>query len=1158
MKHTTLVRAFFAVILTTLFGSLFSTASAATVSIINNWQNPAPYSFYSYTSPVHVVGSYTLPPDWVGTIYVWQDGVQLPQTLTVSNLGGVTPKNASFDINLGIQPALPSPHEISIEFFGGASCFILNTCPGTSSNWTDESIVPRTYTASNTPDPVLAISYDANGTTPLQSPAFDFANVPMSTTDTRTLYVRNVGGGTAIGAASIAGGSNPFYCVGTCTYSILAGAPAIPIQVQYAPGSAGMTSSGVLAFGCTSPNCAGVNANLTGSSVASAVPPQLDLSDSYLGYGYVNINQSVDQDITIYNTGGGILSGSMTFGDPSYSCIPGCNYAIPAGGSYTITVRFNPTTGGGHDTSATFTGGVTPETIYIYGSGNDQPIIDLNCVGCDGVGAGGQYHWDLPNPVAPGQTLYQTIEVSNVGVGVLSGEVTPTPGSWNTAGWHCVSVTQGGVTTPYTDATPCTYSNLVYGGPPAIVQMSFVGSVANVGPQHDYAYFSNTPNPSDGPDALELSAAVTVDPLLNITGLGGELVFVDTLVNVATSDLYGNASDAILLENVGTTPLTVVINLPVGAGVFTCVNPLHCNTPIIIAAGATVPVAFSFNPPTPYFYNQAFSICVSGTCGNYNMRGLGQNPQLGIMSVIPGGQNMDLMKICAEDGNTCAFTGTKTVYYGNNIKNVSKLATGGVMCDTPSFGSDPAPGIGKYCWYANTNSGTWTNKPWTTSNLFGIYNSGIGGTVYYKIISPTNFKCSTSRSWSGYCQSYVTNYDEQDFTYNYDINFAPIYFNPTIAGPISQSLRIDYHFVAWDGNSPPDCNYCHSTTTTLTGTGISGAHLFAITTPFPVTNVGASSTVNLTVYNDGTTADNGVTVNYVSGEFSCTANCGPYDLAPGGSQLAQVTFSPTSAGTKNGSFLITSTDPVPVGPASITVPMTGVGNASPVVGILNPVGGSLDYGVVNQGSQRVSGDGTLPAIIVTNTGAGLLTGDATLVDTVHYVCVSCHYEALANGQQQEIKIAFVPKSVSPPALNNTVNFSGGNAPINFLLYGQGALGASSINSPDTNFGRVVIRPGNFKEQVVTVYNLGSVDVAGGDISLTGPFSCTHPPTPFNAVTSKCSYPAIPAGGSVQFTIRFTPTAPGAASGVLSLGGSSNARVRLSGTGVVPSVKFRER
>ena len=72
----------------------------------------------------------------------------------------------------------------------------------------------------------------------------------------------------------------------------------------------------------------------------------------------------------------------------------------------------------------------------------------------------------------------------------------------------------------------------------------------------------------------------------------------------------------------------------------------------------------------------------------------------------------------------------------------------------------------------------------------------------------------------------------------------------------------------------------------------------------------------------------------------------------------------------------------------------------------------------------------------------------------------------------------MPKSVSPPALNNTVNFSGGNAPINFLLYGQGALGASSINSPDTNFGRVVIRPGNFKEQVVTVYNLGSVDVPG--------------------------------------------------------------------------------
>ena len=148
--------------------------------------------------------------------------------------------------------------------------------------------------------------------------------------------------------------------------------------------------------------------------------------------------------------------------------------------------------------------------------------------------------------------------------------------------------------------------------------------------------------------------------------------------------------------------------------------------------------------------------------------------------------------------------------------------------------------------------------------------------------------------------------------------------------------------------------------------------------------------------------------------------------------------------------------------------------------------------------------------------------------------------------------------MSPPPLNNTLSFSGGTGGVSIQLFGQGALGASSITSSDADFGRVVIRPGNFKEKVVTVLNQGTVDVPGGDMTVTGPFTCTHPPTPYNAVTNKCSYPTIPAGGSVQFTLRFTPVAPGSASGVITLGGSLNARVRLSGTGVVPSVKFQER
>lgn len=1140
----------FAVIITMLFGSLFSSASAATVSIINNWQSPVPYSFYSFASPVSVVGAYTLPPNWVGTIYIWQDGVQLPQTLTVDNLAGVTPKNGVFNIPI---VNVPGVHEISIEFFGGASCFILNICPGTSSNWTDESIVPRTYTAAATPDPVLTISYDANGTLPLQSPAFDFANVVTNTTDTRTLYVRNIGGGVANGAATIAGGANPFYCIGTCTYAIPAGAPAVPIQVQYAPTSSGLNSTGLLAFGCSSMNCSGVNANLVGSSIANPLPPQMGNLPYGFWWGSVNVGSYEDLPFTINNDGGGVLTGTINIDQPDFTCVPGCNYSVPSGGSMTMTFRFSPTVGGTRYISAHFVGNFP--TIDKGGSGNgiDKPVIQINCVGCYGVGNGNQYHWDIPTPVGPGQTVYQDIEVTNIGVGSMNGSIDNTPGTWNTLGWHCTGVTQGGVLTTYTDATACAYTNLVNGGPPAIVHMEFTGSVANIGPVNTYIVFSETQGSAIG---LTLDAIVSIDPLLQIQGLGTNIHFVDTLINVPTADIYNYPNDFITLTNIGTTPLSVVINLPVGTGVFTCANPVQCNTPIIIAAGGSVDVSFLFNPATPYYSYQDFSICLGTTCGNYTMDGWGQNPQLGVTSVIPGGENMDVMKICAQEGGSCAFTGTKLVYYGNNTSNISKNISNGAICSPSTFGSDPLPNVIKYCWHANDETGTWINKPWTTSNLFRLYNSGIGGRVYYQITSPANFKCNGGVNLIGFCSGRLTNSDGGDFTSTYDIDHAPIYFNPSGAGGVAQNLTISYHYVAWDGVSPPDCNYCHTLTIPLNGTGLTGPHLSYSMATFPTTNVGASTVANLTVINDGTDPAVDISVNYVSGMFSCTSNCGPYTIPAGGSQTAQITFSPTSAGTKNGSFRI---DAAVVGvPPGVTVPVTGLGNVSPIVGILNPVGGSLDYGVVNQGSQRISGDGTLPPIIVTNTGAGLLTGDVTLLDTVQYVCITCHYEALANGMTQEVKIAFVPKTVSPPALNNTANFSGGTSPLAFLLYGQGALGASSVNSPDTNFGRVVIRPGNFKEQVVTVYNNGSVDVPGGTITLTGPFSCTHPPTPYNALAGKCSYPNIPAGGSVTFTLRFTPVAPGAASGVLSLGGSSNARIRLSGTGVVPSVKFKEK
>jgi hypothetical protein len=54
-------------------------------------------------------------------------------------------------------------------------------------------------------------------------------------------------------------------------------------------------------------------------------------------------------------------------------------------------------------------------------------------------------------------------------------------------------------------------------------------------------------------------------------------------------------------------------------------------------------------------------------------------------------------KLCASEGSTCTFSGTKVVHYGAGNSFVSKVFTGSVFCDSSVFG-DPAFGASKSCY----------------------------------------------------------------------------------------------------------------------------------------------------------------------------------------------------------------------------------------------------------------------------------------------------------------------------------------------------------------------------------------------------------------------------------------------------------------------------
>jgi hypothetical protein len=64
--------------------------------------------------------------------------------------------------------------------------------------------------------------------------------------------------------------------------------------------------------------------------------------------------------------------------------------------------------------------------------------------------------------------------------------------------------------------------------------------------------------------------------------------------------------------------------------------------------------------------------------------------------------------VCANEGGTCAFSGTQQVRYGGNGLYAYRTLTGGTACTNSVFG-DPAPGVAKQCHIStSTSTASWS------------------------------------------------------------------------------------------------------------------------------------------------------------------------------------------------------------------------------------------------------------------------------------------------------------------------------------------------------------------------------------------------------------------------------------------------------------------
>ena len=322
-----------------------------------------------------------------------------------------------------------------------------------------------------------------------------------------------------------------------------------------------------------------------------------------------------------------------------------------------------------------------------------------------------------------------------------------------------------------------------------------------------------------------------------------------------------------------------------------------------------------------------------------------------------------------------------------------------------------------------------------------------------------------------------------------------------------------------------------------------------------------SAAQTVTVSNPGTSAASVSSVS-VSGPFSQTNTCGS-SIAAGGSCTVSVKFSPTTGGALTGSLTIATS--APGGPITVALSGTGVTSTTNLAQG-QPATASSSYETFvaanvtdgNTSSYWESTDGAgYPQTITVNLGSVQSIGSLTL-DLPPSSAWNTRTETLSvlgssNGTSFSQLVGSAGYTFNP-STGNTVNDQpavGDQCPVRAAelhrqhrLVGRAAVGVRGVprrrrstgpgSSPlsaspsSLSFGSTTVGSTS-GAQTVTVTNPNSTAVSVSSVSVSGPFS----------QTSTCGS-SIAAGASCTVSVKFAPTASGAASGTLSVASSAPA------------------
>jgi ASPM-SPD-2-Hydin domain-containing protein/centrosomal CEP192-like protein/HYDIN/CFA65/VesB family protein len=347
-------------------------------------------------------------------------------------------------------------------------------------------------------------------------------------------------------------------------------------------------------------------------------------------------------------------------------------------------------------------------------------------------------------------------------------------------------------------------------------------------------------------------------------------------------------------------------------------------------------------------------------------------------------------------------------------------------------------------------------------------------------------------------------------------------YTPTVAGNSSGNLTITS-----DASNP-------TLTVPLTGVGVTQGQV----TPNPVSlsfgNVatGSSKTLPETLTNSGGTS---LTISAAAASgtgFTISGITLPLTLNAGQSTSFNVQFAPTATGAASGNVTITSNGSNP----TLNIALSGTGVTA---GTLSANPTSLSFGNVT-----VNTNSSLPETLTNTGGVNVTISQATVTGAGFSVSGLTLPVTLTPSQSVAFSVKFAPTAAGAVSGNLAIVSDASNSPLNITLTGTGVTpGQLTPNPTSLSFGNVTV--GSSKSLPETLTNSGGSSLTISAASATGSgYSISGLTLPLT----------LTAGQSTSFTVKYAPTAAGAASGnvaITSNGGNPNLNIGLTGTGVTP-------